>query len=31
MMSLLLLARTINTRWGQPWAMADAHSFRAVT
>ena len=25
-----LLAGTANPRWSQPWAMADAHSFRAV-
>jgi hypothetical protein len=26
-----LLAGTVPPRWSQPWNMADAHSFRAVT
>jgi hypothetical protein len=26
-----LIAGTSNPRWNLPWAMADAHSFRAVT
>jgi hypothetical protein len=26
-----LLAGTAPPRWTQPWNMADAHSFRAVT